>query len=172
MLYSQTKKCTLGLDGEPVAPRAIQILRCYQRRALRALTKGEKDFCKLISPVCAKARVRYAKQALVYVTAGISYRLDFLFQDYRIAIEIDGDSHLGELAEAKDEWRDRILADKLGVRTIRFTNHDVAGRYLWVRSETVLALLSAQTGFKKHLREYAATMRDHPDYERQAGASA
>ena len=163
MLYDQKRKVLLARDGQPVKPRAVATVRRYQRRSISALTIGEQQFCALMSAFCAKTKVRYVKQPIEYITDGISFRLDFLFRDYRVAVEIDGDSHRGETAREKDEWRTRLV----GYRMLRFTNFDVAERYLWVRAEVVQALLDSPIGYKRYIIPYAATMRDHSDYDRQ-----
>lgn len=44
--------------------------------------------------------------------------LDFYLPDYNICIECDGTSHRGRVE--KDQYRDRILFEKLGIKTYRF----------------------------------------------------
>lgn len=163
MLYDHKRKILLGRDRQPIKPNAVKTVQRYQRQSLNSLTIGEQGFCKLISPVCAKTGVRYVKQPIEYITGGISFRLDFLFRDYHVAIEIDGHSHSGDDAKERDAWRTQLV----GYTVLRFTNHDVAERYLWVRAEVVQALLDSPIGHKDKLGAFAATMHDHADFERQ-----
>ena len=168
MLYDSKRRVLLARDGSPVKKRAVDTVRRYQRQSLESLTPGEQEFCRLMSGVCAKTKARYVKQPVEYITEGISFRLDFLFRDYRVAVEIDGDSHLGAAAREKDDWRTRLI----GYTVLRFTNFDVTERYLWVRAQVVQALLDAPEGYKRLLMEYAVTMRGHPDYARQRDLGA
>ncbi len=52
------------------------------------------------------------------------YVLDFYCPKLRLAIEIDGDSHFQNGAEAYDKDRQAHI-EKLGIRFLRFTNADV-----------------------------------------------
>ena len=52
------------------------------------------------------------------------YIVDFYCFENRIAIEIDGDSHFDERAQADDRQRSKILEDQ-GVSIIRFTNPEI-----------------------------------------------
>jgi very-short-patch-repair endonuclease len=50
--------------------------------------------------------------------------VDFLCLESRLAVEIDGDTHAGEEAEAEDRLRSRRLEER-GLRVVRFTNREV-----------------------------------------------
>jgi very-short-patch-repair endonuclease len=167
MLYNQKTKQLEDALGEVISPRAVATVRRYQREAMRQ-TAGEIAFCKLISPVVAKCRgLRYVKQRIIYITNGLSFRLDFLFPKFKLAVEIDGSTHASADAKAKDAWRDRVIEESLSIRTIRFTNFDVTHRYLWVRREVVDHLLASPTGFKRELVKHGAALWAHPDLKRQ-----
>ncbi len=51
--------------------------------------------------------------------------VDFYWPEYRIAIEVDGPSHDGPKAQAKDARRTTYLKDEHGVHIIRYQNDDV-----------------------------------------------
>ena len=51
--------------------------------------------------------------------------LDFYSPAIRLAIELDGLSHEGGVAQANDETRVQYL-EQLGIQVVRFTNHEVA----------------------------------------------
>jgi len=53
--------------------------------------------------------------------------LDFYCPFLKLAVEIDGDSHLSDLAKFYDQDRDQIMLD-FGVTTLRFTNDDILNR--------------------------------------------
>ena|SRR3990167_943702 len=160
MLYKDGK--VVGFDGEEIRKNALSTVLRYQKIALNSLTKGEQGFCKLIGPVCKHARVRYVKQRIEYVTQGVSFRVDFLFKEYHIVVEIDGNNHLSEKALAVDAWRSRLLKELADLTVIRFTNRDVAEKYLWVREQVVDALIASPYGTKRHLLSYRrnATLRN------------
>ena len=52
------------------------------------------------------------------------YIVDFYCHEYRLVVEIDGDSHYTEEAQIKDQKRTAFLESK-GLRVVRFTNREV-----------------------------------------------
>jgi very-short-patch-repair endonuclease len=53
-----------------------------------------------------------------------NYIVDFYCAKLKLVIEVDGDSHFNEEAQAYDEQRTRIL-EGYGLRVLRFTNTEV-----------------------------------------------
>jgi very-short-patch-repair endonuclease len=53
--------------------------------------------------------------------------IDFYCPELKLAIEIDGKTHLGEKAEQYDIWREKHL-DALGIQCIRFSDDEVLKR--------------------------------------------
>jgi very-short-patch-repair endonuclease len=53
------------------------------------------------------------------------YIVDFYCHEYRLVVEIDGDSHYTEEAQIKDQKRTAFLESK-GLTVVRFTNREVA----------------------------------------------
>ncbi|HBL76182.1 MAG: hypothetical protein A2W90_10180 [Bacteroidetes bacterium GWF2_42_66] len=49
------------------------------------------------------------------------YILDFYCPEMKLAIELDGESHVGHFAEARDRERDEFL-NSLGIEVLRFEN--------------------------------------------------
>ncbi|MEM1279061.1 MAG: endonuclease domain-containing protein [Cyanobacteria bacterium P01_H01_bin.152] len=56
-----------------------------------------------------------------------AFVLDFYCPELRLAIEIDGDSHISEEAVAYDLARQRTI-EALGIQFLRFTNREVYGQ--------------------------------------------
>ena len=52
------------------------------------------------------------------------YIIDFFCCELKLAIELDGNSHFSEQAQAYDHQRTQDL-NKLGIRVLRFTNNEV-----------------------------------------------
>ncbi len=52
------------------------------------------------------------------------YILDFYCAKYKLAVEVDGDSHFTEEGKVYDVVRGKFL-EGLGIKTIRFTNEEV-----------------------------------------------
>lgn len=50
--------------------------------------------------------------------------VDFYCSKQRLAIEVDGETHLGPVAEAYDAARQKYL-ERLGIQVLRFWNTDV-----------------------------------------------
>ena len=53
-----------------------------------------------------------------------NYIVDFYCPEYRLIVEIDGDSHFTDDGKVYDEERTKIL-EQYGLRVLRFTNEDV-----------------------------------------------
>ena len=53
-----------------------------------------------------------------------AYVVDFYCPEFKLAIEIDGDSHFDESSRIYDDHRDRTISD-LGIKILRFTNIEV-----------------------------------------------
>jgi very-short-patch-repair endonuclease len=143
----------LDLQGQPIKPAAVRAVRGFQRRAIKKLTPAESAFCRLIGPVVQHGRLRYVKQVVYYVAPGISFRSDFVFKDYLLIVEIDGPEHAAKKSDA-DAWRDRLLMEFRGMRTLRVTNRECLEEYLLVREKVIDALLASPRGWKKGLLEY------------------
>lgn len=54
------------------------------------------------------------------------YIVDFYSPQIQLVIGIDGDSHFGIKSKKNDKSRQRYI-ESLGIRLIRFTNHDISG---------------------------------------------
>ena len=52
------------------------------------------------------------------------YIVDFYCPELKLIIEVDGESHFSEDAQAYDKIRDKFMLE-LGLTTIRFSNHEV-----------------------------------------------
>ena len=73
------------------------------------------------------------------------YVIDFYCPSLHLAIEVDGESHAGEAAQAYDEARQREI-ESLGVRFVRVSNEDVYRSALDVAA--VIALVVAEINEK------------------------
>ncbi|MEZ0543056.1 endonuclease domain-containing protein [Fibrella arboris] len=71
------------------------------------------------------------------------YILDFYCPAERLAVEVDGNVHCSDAARLHDEERDVTMA-QLMIKTIRFTNDDVA-----TDIERVLAEIAANFGWRR-----------------------
>ncbi len=52
------------------------------------------------------------------------YIVDFYCPELKLIIEVDGESHFSEDAQAYDKIRDKFMLE-LGLTTIRFSNHEI-----------------------------------------------
>ena len=68
------------------------------------------------------------------------YIADFYIHEHRLIIEVDGNSHSTEEAQAYDAHRTAIL-ESLGLRVVRFTNEEVTYRFGSVCSQIRAILL-------------------------------
>ena len=60
--------------------------------------------------------------------------LDFYCPELKLAIEIDGPTHIGEDAQKYDEYRQNKI-EELGIVFLRFTNEEVYSKLDWVIEE-------------------------------------
>lgn len=67
-----------------------------------------------------KANYRFRRQSVV-----LGWILDFWCPSRRVAVEVDGDYHATATQKAKDAHRDRVLAEELGILTVRMSNRHV-----------------------------------------------
>lgn len=155
MLYQDGS--LFDLQGNPIKPAAVRAVRSYQRAAIRKQTAGEAAFARLMGPVVKHGRIRYVKQFIFYVAPTISFRADFVFQDLKTIVEVDGPEHAKKVEG--DAWRDRLLLELRGFRTLRVSNEDCIKRYLETRVRVVEFLLASPRGFKKYLRAYHRATR-------------
>ena len=63
-----------------------------------------------------------------------NYIVDFYCKELQLAIEIDGDSHDFEDVQINDKIRQQRL-EELGVKILRFDDHDVKRNIGWVLEE-------------------------------------
>lgn len=107
-------------QGEVVMPRVFNRSESKdtRRRLRKAMTRAE-------AVVWAKLR---RKQILGHVfrrqySVG-PYVIDFYCPGLKLAVEIDGDSHFLDGAEAADQRREAFISG-FGIRFLRFTNEEV-----------------------------------------------
>jgi len=154
-----------GLDKQEISPKAISTVNLYKEQALINLTEGEKAYAALIKIFCGwDSGIFPRQQDIFYVTAGISFRVDFVFKRYRVGVEIDGKQHNSEKGLVADKWRTEILEHYRDLNIIRFTNDEVKTRPLYVVAKTIDALIKAKQGFKIYLKNFRESLcRLHPD---------
>jgi very-short-patch-repair endonuclease len=75
--------------------------------------------------------------------------VDFYCTEFKLAIEIDGDSHFNEEAIKKDNSRTAYL-EKEGIEVIRFTNTDVYKNIEWVIEE-IKIFMENKISNEKHI---------------------
>lgn len=88
------------------------------------LTKSEEKFAALAKSVSKQLKTKLSVQHLAKVSRRMHYIIDFYYPAAKLAIEIDGLSHLGLQAMVKDQIRTNNL-EYLGIKLVRFSNTDV-----------------------------------------------
>lgn len=76
------------------------------------------------------------------------YVVDFYCADARLVVEIDGDSHFTNEAEAYDRIRDDYLRS-LGLRVVRFTNRDIRTKLILVLDTIAQEIILSKEGWEK-----------------------
>lgn len=85
-------------------------------------TPAEKQFWNILRKMPFYRTARFNRQKPLG-----EYIVDFYCHEYRLVIEIDGDSHAQDGAKIKDKKRTEFLESK-GLQVIRFTNQEVLHR--------------------------------------------
>ena len=101
--------------------------RIYNRAEAKNLRQNlRNDMTKPEMQLWAKLRRKQVSNARFRRQYSVGpYVLDFYCPELRLAVEIDGDTHLGDEARAHDRQR-QDYAEALGVCFLRFTNLEVA----------------------------------------------
>lgn len=155
--------------GEPPAQRMMQWVNQTQKKLLAAFPKGEQAFCRIFHKMKSRlpkrweSRLRYTRQKTFLVAPEIVFFGDFYFRNARLLVEIDGNSHAGETARVKDEWRTKLVQLFRHTTVLRFTNDQViSGDFRHIEKTFVNAISSVlphQIG-SKLLSDYI-TMKKH-----------
>lgn len=85
-------------------------------------TPAEKQFWNILRKMPFYRTARFNRQKPLG-----EYIVDFYCHEYRLVIEIDGDSHAQDGAKIKDKKRTEFMESK-GLQVIRFTNQEVLHR--------------------------------------------
>ncbi|OAM77556.1 endonuclease domain-containing protein [Devosia elaeis] len=102
------------------------------RQLRRNATEPERAMWRLLYPL--RQQHNFRRQ----VSLG-PYYADFACHALRLVIEIDGDTHGSDIAQAYDAARTRFIESE-GYRVLRFTNADVLGNAEGVFDIIVLAI--------------------------------
>jgi very-short-patch-repair endonuclease len=119
---------SVGLaDGQPISHKKQSTMKGVSRRRKNVTTPAEKRMVFALRVMCWKLGgiVKYQREKTVHIADMLSRSLDFYFNQGRLGIEIDGDSHSGELQKAKDQWTDELIEQHGHVKILRFSNAQV-----------------------------------------------
>lgn len=157
MPYNQRSKQLEGaVDKQPIGRKYEMWVEGARQRLLKQTTLSEKSFRSEIAQwLWRNYEIRYAAQRTFHIGDGVSFIVDFYFKKFKIAVEIDGPNHFSEKGRAKDEWRDGLLREHLGIRTLRFTNKRVLENPQSVIEALIDAMLThdrATPSYQKKLR--------------------
>ena len=111
-------------------PRNSNLLN-HARQLRKEMTKEERhlwyDFLK-------DYPVKFYKQKIVG-----NYILDFYCEKAKLAVELDGSQHYEAQGQSYDHVRTEYL-ESLGIRVLRFSNHDIKQNFRGVCEAIILAL--------------------------------
>ncbi len=114
-------------SGEEISQAFRQWIDQTKRKLLRAFPQGERDFARIVDKMVSRLpkrwqrRLWYTRQKYFVVADQVVFFGDFCFQNLNLLVEIDGTSHSGEVAQEKDQWREKLIAD-WKITTARITN--------------------------------------------------
>ena len=94
-------------------------LRNVRRKLRRNATPAEAAFWNIVKGKKV-AGLQFRRQYSID-----NYILDFYCPEVMLAVELDGNYHNQRTVSEYDYVRERELADKYGIRTLRFENKDV-----------------------------------------------
>ena len=116
-------KVMFECDGG-VMSLALSSFEQFDKTPKTSFTKHENAFYMLYPGLKRQVTFGLGKGAYKKYKV-LKYTADFYDDKNNIIYEIDGDSHNWELQKLKDEKRDLILEIEYGIKTVRFSNHDV-----------------------------------------------
>lgn len=123
-------------SGEFVGSKKLAWRLSNQKRLKSAFPKAEQRFCKVIDKLCShlngscKSLLRYQRQKLFSIDSEICFYVDFYFKAWKLAVEIDGDSHSSADAKEKDRWREAMISSN-GILFLRFHNNRIETDDWW-----------------------------------------
>jgi very-short-patch-repair endonuclease len=126
----------ISRSGEAVPARKMAWRLANQKRLKSAFPKAEQRFCRVVDtlrfhlPEKVKSLIWYKRQKLFSINSEICFFVDFYFKTWNLCVEIDGDSHSGELAKEMDAWREKLISVN-GLRFLRLHNNFVDTADWW-----------------------------------------
>ncbi len=91
---------------------------------------------------------------------------DIYFQRHRLAIEVDGRSHLSKAARDKDEWRTGLIAKDPRFTMVRITNDEVLKRDWRITEDWIVKSVAAKMTSDRSAilaKEYDEMRFRHPE---------
>jgi very-short-patch-repair endonuclease len=165
MIYNPKTKQTLALDGTVIEASVLATARRYRKLAMLQQTPQERRSSQILDLMVKLWEVNYVKQKIFFIDANAHFRLDFFFQKYRVAIEIDGKQH-DKPKQQEDDTRRALLLNQLqDITIIRYTNDELTLESLndshplndtpisVITQRTFDALLNSRYGWKKRLQQ-------------------
>ena len=89
----------------------------YRENNIAYAAKAELDFRKILGSI------RHQYQKIIFTTPYEFFIVDFYIPKYKLVIEIDGPSHIGN--ENYDAYRTKQLKSAGVRKVLRFTNEDI-----------------------------------------------
>jgi very-short-patch-repair endonuclease len=172
--YDPIQRRTVGYqDQRPISPKYLKTVNGNRKRLVKEETASEKVFRLDVAEILRdEYRVSFIAQRVFHVKDQVAFIVDFYFQDFKLAVEIDGHDHYKPRGKERDIWRDGLLLEHAGVRVIRFSNQTTVANPLAVLDRTVAALLAQPNATPSHQRHLARRYRfqtcDPPDWLRAA----
>lgn len=156
----------LAKSGELISPRKLSWRLANRKRLKSAFPKAEQRFCKVLDKLrfhlnpSKKKLLLYSRQKLFSIDSEICFYVDFYFPGWKLAVEIDGDSHTGKEAGERDLWRQSIISS-FGVTFLRLSNAAVETSDWWEIEDALLNALLGVPGrsvMKKSILDSIADM--------------
>ena len=156
MIYDHIKKRHFALNGMRLKPNAVALIQQCQRLAIANETPEEKLFAEIVNPFLrGLGGATYVKQKPFAISLDTNCRVDFYFQDFRLAVEIDGPQHRLHKQKTLDAKRAHQLKHFRGINTLRYKNEEIRLDNLEnVIIKLVNALLDCERGYKKFLIQF------------------
>lgn len=111
-------------DGSQLGDNASHRIDRCQAGHRATDTVAQAAFERIARGVCDSHAIKLSRQQVVVISEEVFFVLDFWLPEARVAVEVDGREHGRPTARQKDEWRDKLLLDSKGIRTLRVSNTD------------------------------------------------
>lgn len=167
MPYDPSTGTFLGeIVTEVVSKKQQRQIARYSQKMRRKPTPAEQALYAICDKIHRRTngRALYVKQRPFLMAQHVSFIADAYFKKFRLCVEADGNSHTGEAARERDDWRDRLFSE-FGIVTLRLSNAEILNDGRAVMEKIVRALAGAPKATPSFSKYIGRCTREYGGYD-------